>query len=126
MPKLLLVDDSPVVRRASARALYRSDLAFDRLVEARDAQEALARIEADRSIALVLADLSPRDGDGLELVRAIRARRARGDLAVVVVASAGAREEARRALDAGADAWVERPFTPESIGADLEEWLGRR
>ena len=77
MPKLLLVDDSPVVRSASAQALFRSDLAFDRLVEARDAEEALAWLEADRSIALVLADLSPRDGGGLELVRAIRERRAR-------------------------------------------------
>lgn len=126
MPNLLLVDDSPYVRAASALALFRSELAFDRLVEARDAEEALARIEADRGIALVLADLSPRGGEGLALVRAVRARRDRSQLALVVVASEGERAEAELALAAGADAWVARPFDRESISRGLEPFLGRR
>ena len=63
---------------------------------------------------LVIADLDLRDGDGLDLVRA--ARTAPTPSRVIVVSgrpSSGAREEA---LEAGASAFVAKPFSAGALG----------
>jgi len=103
-PLLLVVDDdAPVLR------FLRAGLASEgyRLVEAANGAEALAQA-ATRAPDLVLLDLGLPDLDGFEVVRRLREW---SQVPVVVLSARGQEEDKIRALDAGADDYVTKPFS---------------
>ena len=89
------------------RELERSILeeAGYRVRTAGDGREALAALGREPT-DLVVTDVDMPGLDGLELTRAIRADRALAGLPVVVVISKAAEADRRRAMDAGADAYL--------------------
>jgi response regulator RpfG family c-di-GMP phosphodiesterase len=105
--RLLIVDDD-----AGLRALFRTtfevvDVEVD---EAADGAEALAAIERGRPDAVVV-DVRMPGMDGFELCRRIKADAKLAGVAVVLLSASG--EEARTgAEEAGADAFVLKPFSP--------------
>jgi two-component system chemotaxis sensor kinase CheA len=72
---------------------------------ARDGREALATLTGDPP-DLVVTDVDMPSLDGLELTRSIRADPRLAGLPVVVVTSKAAEADRRRAMDAGADAYL--------------------
>lgn len=68
--KILIVDDDPYVRASSARALRGRGYT---VLEARDAQEALARLREHAELALLITDVIMPGMDGGELARVARA-----------------------------------------------------
>ncbi len=70
LPRVLLVDDEPLLLRALARMLRNAPL---RVVSANTAEEALELLEA-MSYAVVVSDLSLPGMDGLELLGLVRER----------------------------------------------------
>ena len=115
--KILLVDDSSVLRAIGRKALLASDLRFDDVVEAATATEALEWLAIEPTIGLVLSDAEA----GPALVRAIRARGA--SVPVVVLATPSRRSDADAALAAGADGCASKPLTPESADAELAAFV---
>ncbi len=74
MPTILLVDDDDSVRSSTSRLLARAGYT---VLEARSAREARERwAAAHQDIALLLTDQGLGDGDGVELLNALRADRA--------------------------------------------------
>lgn len=71
MARILFVDDHPIYREGLRRALEARIEGLEVAV-ASGATEARARLTADRSIALCLADYRLVDGDGLELISGLR------------------------------------------------------
>ena len=63
---------------------------------ARHGRDALAALDRDTGIALVLTDLEMPELDGLELTRAIRAAGTRSSLPVVIVTSRGSEDDMRK------------------------------
>ena len=102
-PLLLVVDDDAPVRRFLRAGLTSEGY---RLVEAVNGAEALAHA-ATRSPDLVLLDLGLPDLDGFEVVRRLREWT---QVPVVVLSARGQEEDKIRALDAGADDYVTKPF----------------
>jgi DNA-binding response OmpR family regulator len=103
VPVILLVDDDEYVRHAVRSILRRMSV---RIVEASTAAEAIERWDSDAPV-LALVDLGLPDGDGLDLVRDLRARS--GDrLGIVVLTGQVPGEQEVR--DAGADGLVLKPF----------------
>jgi signal transduction histidine kinase len=98
-----------VVRSASSAASTGETgqrLAFselDDVVEVPDGPRALAALAAETFDAVVVPHPLPDGGDAFELLHAVRAGAATADLAVIVVARAGAYDVEQRALDEGAD-----------------------
>jgi two-component system C4-dicarboxylate transport response regulator DctD len=101
---VLVVDDEPVVRDAARLVLEQEGL---RVALAPDGESALAH-EALGECRLVLCDMMMPGRDGLEVVAEIRARRP--DVAIVLITGYATSENASRALQAGATAFLAKPF----------------
>jgi two-component system chemotaxis sensor kinase CheA len=122
-PKILVVEDS-----FSVRELQRSILetAGYPVVTARDGRDALAVLDRDRQIALVVTDIEMPGLDGIGLTQAIRASAARSSLPVVIVTSRGSDDDKRRGIDAGADAYMAKSgFDQQTLLAIVARLVGR-
>jgi two-component system chemotaxis response regulator CheY len=115
MKKILVVDDSPVLRKIMLRVLREAHLGDAGLVEAVDGRDAMRRIGTDPSIGLVLSDVDMPGMDGIEFVRELRERRTRDEVRVLLLSS---REQPDSAVH-GADGWLQRPFDVASVRAAL-------
>jgi two-component system KDP operon response regulator KdpE len=117
-PRILVIDDEPQIHRFLGLAL---DAAGYVPLKALTAAEGL-KLAAEQSPALVLLDLGLPDADGQELVPKLRGFCA----APVLVLSARDREaEKVRALDAGADDYVQKPFALGELLARIRAALRR-
>ncbi len=117
-PRILLVEDDPVVRGALAANL--AGHGYD-VEGAPDAAEAL-RLWSARRPDLVLLDLGLPDLDGLEVIRRVR----RDAMTPVIVLSARGREGDKvAALEAGADDYVTKPFGIAEVRARVAAVLRR-
>lgn len=99
---VLVVDDSPLVRDLLAEALRAHGL---RVREASDGEDALTKLDEDPRIDLVVTDVDMPKLDGIGLLSRLR-QRSGPRLPVVIVSMRGSDEDQRRALDAGADAYL--------------------
>ena len=119
-PYCLIVDDEPRLRQVMAH-LMRSD-GFQ-CVEAANGIEALTLLETTPAI-LVLSDLRMPKMDGMELLRAIRARFP--DIAVVMITAVADVEMAVNCLALGAADYVVKPYQLEDVRARVSQALDKR
>jgi len=108
----LVVDDSRAMRAILTRLLR--DLGFD-VLEAGDGAQALAVIDAGNVPDLCLVDWNMPVMDGLDFVRAVRAREDLKDVSLMMVTTESEQDQIVRALAAGAHEYVIKPFTTEII-----------
>jgi two-component system chemotaxis sensor kinase CheA len=121
--RILVVEDSFTVRELQRSIL---ETAGYPVVTARDGRDALAAINRDPEIGLVVTDLEMPELSGLGLIRAIRADRAHSSLPVIIVTSHGSAEEQRQGIEAGADAsMAKQSFDQQTLLATVERLLGR-
>jgi DNA-binding NarL/FixJ family response regulator len=109
--RILIIDNHPLVRRG-LKALINAEPDLTVCAEAASSQDGLEAI-GDAQPDLVIVDLSLRDGDGLELVREIRSRHE--SLRVLVLTMLEAPQYVRRAFAAGANGYVTKKETPETL-----------
>ncbi len=115
---VLVVDDEPQILRALGVVLRSAGYRVESAESKREALDVLAVRPPD---ALVL-DLVLPDGSGLEVCSELRRWSA---LPVIVLSAVGDEREKVRALDAGADDYVTKPFSPEELLARLRAVLRR-
>nr|UVT38052.1 Chemotaxis response regulator protein-glutamate methylesterase [uncultured bacterium] len=115
-PRLLLVDDSRVMRTAGKKMLGDR---FDVIV-AEDGVDGWEKICADQSIQVVFSDLSMPNMDGYQLLAKIRGSDDAGisGMPVIIVTGAENDEQAReKALQQGATDFITKPFNSTDITA---------
>ena len=118
-PLLLVVDDDlPILR--FLRAGLRTD--GYRVLEARTGTDALAQA-ATRAPDLVVLDLGLPDIDGFEVVRRLREW---SHVPVLVLSARGQEQDKIRALDAGADDYITKPFAMGELLARIRVALRHR
>jgi two-component system chemotaxis response regulator CheY len=106
--KILIVDDSKVMRMIVHRTLRQAGFRGHDVAEAVDGADALEQIREDPP-DLVLCDWNMPKMSGIELLEALRA--AKVDLTFGFVTSEGTAEMRSRAQDAGARFLISKPFT---------------
>jgi two-component system KDP operon response regulator KdpE len=116
--RVLVCDDEPQILRA-LRVILREH-GFE-VVPAATAREALDTAALRRPDAAIV-DLVLPDGDGVDVCRALREW---SELPIVVLSAVGDEAEKVRALNAGADDYVTKPFGPSELIARLNAALRR-
>ena len=118
MTKALVVDDSRAVRMILAKTLR--GIGFE-VKEAANGREALEVIEVEKNaVGLVLADWNMPEMNGLELLKHLRRNPDLPSLVVVMVTTETELDQMAAALEAGANEYVMKPFTPEIIREKLQ------
>lgn len=115
---LLVVDDEPQIRRVVRNTLAPD---FARVIEAATASSALDLAAAERPDFVVL-DLGLPDGAGIQVCRELRKWL---DAPVLVLSARQADGEKVALLDAGADDYVTKPFSPDELRARVRAHLRR-
>ena len=116
----LIVDDSRAIRRILSGML--TDIGFA-VAEASHGKEALAHLQAHADSAsrphLVLVDWNMPEMNGLELVQAVRRDERFASIPLMMVTTETEMAQVLRALEAGAQEYVMKPFTKEVIEEKL-------
>lgn len=114
--RALVIDDSRTVRLIIGKIL--TELGLD-VVEAGNGREGLERLAENPDANVVLVDWNMPEMNGLEFVRAVRARPEYRGTKLMMVTTETEQEQVLRALDAGADEYVMKPFTRDILVAKL-------
>lgn len=116
MRTILIVDDSQTIRRMVKASLDgRVDAAFVEATSGLDAIEVLAV----RQIDAIVLDLNMPDMHGLDVLRFIRAHGQYRHLPVLVLTTRGDATSRDAAMQAGASAYMTKPFVPSVLAASL-------
>jgi two-component system chemotaxis response regulator CheY len=114
--RALIVDDSKMVRMILGKLLR--ELEFD-VLEAGDGQEAIERLYHGETVDLMLVDWNMPVMDGYELLCAVRANVLLSDIKVMMVTTESSIEQVQKALAAGANEYLMKPFTKELLHEKL-------
>lgn len=112
--KALIVDDSSVMRKIIERALRQAGL--DDLVvhEAGSGADGLEVLKS-KQVDLILSDINMPAMDGLEFLRQIRAQSLAPGVPVVMITTESSEEHVKQAIQAGAQGYIRKPFTPDQV-----------
>ena len=108
-PEVLIADDDEFIRRLVTTTL--EDVSGVRLLEARDGREAVELAVRTRP-ALILLDVGMPGLDGIEACRRLRAEPATSETPIVMLTAHAGDEDESRAVAAGADRYLTKPFSP--------------
>jgi len=117
--RVLLVEDDRMIAESLRTALRQEGHAIDWVRDVPAAQGSMASERFD----LVLLDLGLPGGDGLQVLRTLRARR--DDTPVIVLTARDATGDRVAGLDAGADDYLVKPFEYEELTARMRAVLRR-
>ncbi|HZR79904.1 MAG TPA: response regulator [Candidatus Binatia bacterium] len=110
--KALVVDDSRAMRAILGRMLR--EAGYD-VAEASNGREALEVFRASGAPSLLLVDWNMPEMNGLDLVRAVRGELGERDVSIMMVTTEIETAQVVRALAAGANEYLMKPFTREGL-----------
>jgi len=108
----LIIDDSRAMRRILEKIVR--PLGFD-VIEAGDGQQGLDQLQAAAEVEIVLVDWNMPVMNGLEFVKAVRASTDHATQKIIMVTTETEPAQMVRALMAGVDEFVMKPFTTEIL-----------
>jgi CheY-like chemotaxis protein len=118
---ILIVDDEPSVR-AMVHASIRVRGTRYGVVEAGNAAEAVTKAR-EHQPDLVLLDVALPDHDGFWVCRALKTGAETSHIPVVMLTAMGLASDRDQALEAGADGYIVKPFSPRALLAELDRRL---
>jgi two-component system chemotaxis response regulator CheY len=114
--RALVIDDSRTVRAIIGKILREIGL---EVIEAANGREGLEQISQPPGVELVLVDWNMPEMNGLEFIQAVRSDRAFDAVRIMMVTTETEQEQVMRALAAGANEYMMKPFTKEILIAKL-------
>ena len=124
MQRILIVEDSATMRSLLASSL--EDLENPvKIVEAENGFEAL-RFLPREDFDLVITDINMPDINGLELVSFIKHNDKYASIPLVIVSTEGSDRDRDKGLGLGADAYLVKPFDPETLRQVVGDLLAGR
>jgi len=118
--KVLLVEDNEfnrkIVRNLLAKQPYE-------LLEAHDGEAGVAAARRDRPDVIVM-DVQLPKLSGLDATRALRAEPETKDIPIIVVTSFALSGDQKKAMDAGASAYLAKPYSPRQLLETIRKMIG--
>lgn len=118
--RILVVDDEPHIQRLLKDAL--TQRGYD-VVTASNGEEAIALATADPP-ALIFMDVMMPGMSGLAATRAIREQAALAAVPIFLLTARGQEQDVKDGLEAGADEYLTKPFSPRQLATLVDEKLG--
>lgn len=115
---VLVIDDQPVMIDLTRRILKR--LGFEQIDHEPDGEKGLAKLRS-REYQLVICDMHMQPITGLQLLRSVRQDDALNGTRFLMMTGSVEPSTVAAARQAGADAYLLKPFTPEQLNAKVEE-----
>jgi CheY-like chemotaxis protein len=119
--RILVVDDEPSVRALVARLLQD---AFE-VVQATDGADALAQIRAGTRPDLIVCDVMMPRMDGLTFAKELKRDPAFARIPIVMLTAKGGARDMVDGINAGARAYVTKPFKSEELLGKVRKALGQ-
>ena len=114
--KILAVDDEPdfeaLLRQRFRRQIRAEEFAFR---FAHHGEEALAVLDAEPDVGLLLLDINMPVMDGLTFVRELRKEGLAAAVPVVMITTEGSESQVVQAVSSGARGYIRKPFTAEQV-----------
>jgi two-component system, chemotaxis family, chemotaxis protein CheY len=114
--RALVIDDSRAVRAIIRNILPEMGT---EVVEAGDGREALEQLRQNPDVELILVDWNMPVMNGLDFIREVRSQGAYAGVRIVMVTTETEAQQVSRAMNAGANEYVMKPFTREVLVAKL-------
>lgn len=127
--RLMIVDDSPVMRAFVKRTVALSGFETSEILEASNGREALDRLRARAGappVDLILTDINMPVMDGEQFISELKADPSLHAIPVVVVSTDSTENRVGALLRLGASDYVRKPFPPERLSEVLSGLLGTR
>ena len=112
--RVLIVDDSSVMRKIVERALRQAGLDPLVVLEAGSGVEGLDALR-NNAVQLILSDINMPSMYGLEFLRQLRAQKLADGVPVVMITTESSEEHVRQAIQSGAQGYIRKPFTAEQV-----------
>jgi len=119
---VLVVDDSPTMRKFIRKVLILTGLEIGECIDAGDGCDALSLLKTNW-VDIILTDINMPTMDGEELMRRLTADLLFGPIPVIVISTDRSQERLRRMLELGAKDYVTKPFLPEALGRVMAKLL---
>jgi two-component system, chemotaxis family, chemotaxis protein CheY len=111
--KILIVDDSGVMRAMIKKTLFMTEIPIDEIFEASDGRQGLETLNG-QWIDLVIADINMPVMNGEEMIRQMKERIEFADIPIIVISTEGSETRIDRLLEKGLR-FIRKPFSPEMI-----------
>lgn len=121
MTSVLLVEDEQAIREMVAMGLERAGFRVRHAESAEDAEAAIKLSQPD----LILLDWMLPGQSGIDYARRLKRDRATRDLPIIMLTARGEEGDRIRGLDAGADDYVPKPFSPRELVSRVKAVLRR-
>lgn len=121
-PAILVVEDDPAMRTFIARQL---SAAYD-ITTADDGLQALEILQGGKSFELILSDVMMPRMDGFEFCRRVKSELKFSHIPLILLTAKIDTTSKVQGLGIGADAYVEKPFSPEYLQASIATLLANR
>jgi two-component system, chemotaxis family, chemotaxis protein CheY len=122
---VLIVDDSPAMRKFIGRVVRLAGFEDAECVEASDGREALAQLET-RSVDVILTDINMPHMNGEALMQELQRNGTLLHTPAVVISTDATRDRVHRMLELGAKGYIAKPFCPEALREKLDGILGEK
>ena len=121
--RILLVEDTAVMRKIEKKAL--EALGYAHILEAVDGQEAIDMLQQGAEVDLIISDWNMPNLDGYALLCRVKGDAATRQIPFLMATGQGDKAQENKALEAGVNAFVAKPFNEAELSAKIDEALGR-
>jgi two-component system, chemotaxis family, chemotaxis protein CheY len=119
MKTILVVDDSPTIRKILSFMLRKKDYIIAEAEDGIDAMEKLSHVQAD----LILVDLNMPNMDGIEFAKNLRSNYYYMDTPIIMLTTTKDEDLKRNAFDAGINLFLNKPIQPNILLYKVESLL---
>jgi len=116
---VMVIDDSPTLRQVVSVTLVKAGY---NVLEAVDGVDALKKLE-NSEVNLIICDVNMPNMDGISFVKEVKSSQKHRFLPIIMLTTESQNERIQAGKEAGAKAWIVKPFKPDRILSAVEKLI---
>ncbi|MDM8515171.1 ABC transporter substrate-binding protein [Desulfobacterales bacterium HSG16] len=116
--KILLAEDFELTRKLEIEAL--KELGIHDIIIADNGLDAIRKLEEENDVELIISDWNMPEMSGYEFLLRVRADKKHHKIPFIMATAQGEKEQARKAMEKGADYFLTKPFTSSDLGKIID------